>query len=57
MGDAWIFVAILIVALLLATPAVRRWLSSDEERQLVDPDQAITVDPVADRVRRDPPPS
>ena len=44
MGDAWIFIPVLILALLLATPAVRRWFSNDEKRPLVDPEQDITVE-------------
>jgi len=44
MDNAWIFVLALVAALLLALPAVRRWLSSDERRPLVDPEQDITVE-------------
>ena len=46
MGDAWIFIPILVVAFLLATPAVRRWLGNGEKRPLVDPEQSIGTEPV-----------
>ncbi len=49
MGDAWIFIPVLILAVLLAVPSVRRWFTSDERRPLVDPEQDITVDPVMDQ--------
>jgi hypothetical protein len=45
-GDAWIFIPVLVLAVLLAMPAVRRWFSNDDRRPLVDPDQSITADPV-----------
>jgi len=44
MQDAWIFIPVLVLALLLAAPAVRRWFSNDERRNLVDHDQNISVD-------------
>jgi hypothetical protein len=49
MGDAWIFIPVLVVAVLLAAPSVRRWFTNDERRPLVDPEQDITVDPVMDQ--------
>ena len=58
MEDAWIFIPVLVLAFLLAAPAVRRWFASDERRPLVDPEQDIQVEnPSPNRVRRDPPPN
>ena len=44
MGETWIFAVLLVVAILVALPAVRRWWSSDERRNLVDPGLTISVD-------------
>ena len=44
MEDAWIFIPVLVLAFLLAAPAVRRWFASDERRPLVDPEQDIQVE-------------
>jgi hypothetical protein len=46
MDNAWLILLVALGALLLATPAVRRWWNSDERRGLVDPKQDITVEPV-----------
>lgn len=46
MGDAWIFIPVLILAFVLAVPSVRRWFSNDERTAPVDPDQRITTDEV-----------
>lgn len=44
MQDAWIFIPLLVLAGLLAAPAVSRWSTSDERRPLLDPEQDITVE-------------
>ena len=33
MEDAWIFIPVLVLAFLLAAPAVRRWFSGDRVRR------------------------
>ena len=48
MNDTWLILLVVVGALLLATPAVRRWFGSNERRNLVDRGQNISVDQAAD---------